>query len=130
MGAVAAPVNPPQKRGRAVPAGVNQAITLPQTLVSLKGGATDDGLPVGSHLTIMWSELSGPASVTFSNPVYPQTFAYFTMRGVYVLQLSANDTQYTSTSTVTITVNPPINQPPVVSAGNFQTITQPTNTVT
>jgi RHS repeat-associated protein len=120
----------PQNQPPTVFAGLNQTITLPQTTVYLNGSATDDGLPAGSHLTIVWSELSGPASVTFSNGAYPQTYAYFTMPGVYVVQLSANDTQYTSTSTVTVTVNPPINQPPLVYPGNAQTVTQPTNSVT
>src|SRR5262249_5079847 len=53
----------------------------------------------------------------------------FTTAGTYVLQLSANDTQLTSTSNVTVTVLP-VNQAPVVSAGANQTITLPTNTVT
>jgi len=79
---------------------------------------------------VAWTELSGPASVTFTNPAYPQSYAYFTAAGTYVLQLSANDTQLTSTSTVTITVLPPPNQPPIVNAGPGQSLTLPNATVT
>ncbi len=122
----AASVNQPPT----VNAGPNQTITLPVNSVTLNGTATDDGLPNGT-LIIQWTKVSGPGTVTFSSPNTSVSNATFSSAGVYVLQLSANDSQYTSTSTTTITVNsPPVNQPPVVNSGPNQTIQLPTNTVT
>src|SRR5581483_4343804 len=120
----------PQNQPPVVNAGLNQTITLPANTVTLNGTATDDGLPNGT-LTIQWTEVSGPAPVTFSSPNTAVTNATFTVAGTYVLQLSANDSQLTSTSTTTVTVLPAnVNQPPVVNAGQNQTITLPTNIVT
>jgi RHS repeat-associated protein len=120
----------PQNQPPVVDAGPDQTITLPTNTVMLNGTATDDGLPNGT-LIIQWSEISGPASVTFSSPNTAVTQATFSAAGTYVLQLSANDSQYTSTSTTTVTVLPAkVNQPPVVNAGPNQTITLPANTVT
>ncbi len=116
-----APVNQPP----VVSAKPDQTITLPST-VTLAGTATDDGLPSGV-LNITWSKLSGPGTVTFTNAATANTQASFSTNGVYILQLSASDTLLTSNDTVQITVNaaPVTNQPPVVNAGNDQTITLP-----
>jgi RHS repeat-associated protein len=105
-----------------VSAGPNQTITLPTNTVTLNGSVTDDGKPKGATLTIQWSQVSGPVQATFSAPNQPITTATFGTAGVYVLQLSANDTQYTTTSNVTITVNANGDLPPVVNAGPDQTI--------
>jgi RHS repeat-associated protein len=96
-----------------VSAGPNQTITLPTSSVTLNGSATDDGLPNGT-LTITWSEVSGPAGVTFSSPHTAVTNAMFPGAGSYVLQLSATDSQFTTNSTVTVMVNaaPPPPPPP------------------
>ncbi|HEY6348292.1 MAG TPA: RHS repeat-associated core domain-containing protein [Candidatus Angelobacter sp.] len=104
-----------------VNAGPNQTITLPTNSVILNGTVTDDGKPVGAVLTIQWSVVSGPGSVTFSAPNLPVSQATFVTPGVYVLQLSANDTQFTTTSNITITVLANGNLPPVVNAGPDQT---------
>src|SRR5207237_1420348 len=109
-----------------VSAGPDQTTTLPNGAF-LSGSAGDDGLPVGSALTVTWSKVSGPGSVTFTNANLAVTTATFTSSGTYVLQLAASDTQFTSTDTVTIAVNPapPVNQPPQVNAGADQTIQLP-----
>jgi hypothetical protein len=106
-----------------VDAGPSQIINLPSPAY-LAGSATDDGLPEGSTLTVTWSKLSGPGPVAFTNPSVAATTATFVSTGTYVLELSASDTQYTSTATVIINVLPP-RMPPVVSAGPDQTITLP-----
>jgi len=90
-----------------VSAGANQTITLPTNTVTLNGTATDDGLPSGT-LLVTWSLVSGPAAVTFATPNAPVTQATFPISGTYVLRLSASDTQFTTTSDVTITVNPTV----------------------
>ena len=110
-----------------VNAGPDQTITLPAT-ASLTGTATDDGLPnPPGALSVTWSVASGPGTVTFSSPGSLSTDASFSMSGTYILNLSADDGEFTSNDQVTITVNPVIvvNQPPVVDAGPDQTITLP-----
>jgi len=111
-----------------VNAGPNQTITLPST-ATLNGTATDDGLPNGT-LIITWSVVSGPGTVNFFNPNEAVTQASFSTAGTYVLKLNANDTALATSATTTVTVNPPLDQPPVVSAGSNQTITLPANVVT
>src|SRR5262249_28725005 len=94
--------------------------------VSLNGSASDDGLPSGI-LTVAWSKESGPGTVTFDPANAAATTARFSTSGTYVLQLGASDTVLSSTSRVTVTVNPaaPVNQAPVVNAGADQTIPLP-----
>jgi hypothetical protein len=87
-----------------VSAGSNQTITLPTNLVTLFGTATDDGLPNGT-LAISWTQVSGPGTASFSSPTTATTDATFPIAGVYVLKLTANDSQLQSSATVTITVN-------------------------
>lgn len=89
-----------------VNAGSNQTITLPAT-ASLSGTATDDGLPnPPATLTLTWSRFSGPGTVVFGNANAASTSATFTVAGTYVLRLSASDSAATTTSDVTVTVNP------------------------
>jgi len=108
-----------------VSAGSDLTITLPNS-ATLNGTVTDDGLPVGSTLTITWSKFSGPGTVTFTNPNAASTTASFTQAGTYVLRLSANDTQFPVSDDVTVTVNA-ANIAPAVNAGPDQTITLPNN---
>jgi RHS repeat-associated protein len=120
-------VNPQAYVPPIVNAGPSQTITLPTNTVMLNGSASDNGVP----MTTVWTAISGPGTVSLSSPNSLATQATFpSTPGTYVLQLSASNTQYTSTAQVTITVNPGSIQPPVVSAGPNQTITLPTNTVT
>jgi PKD repeat protein len=119
----------PENAAPVVSAGPDQTIELPANTVTLNGTVNDDGLPPGSSLTIAWSKVSGPGIVTFGTPNQAVTTASFTVAGTYVLQLSANDTRFTITSNVTVTVIPE-NTAPVVNAGPNQTIQLPTNTVT
>ena len=86
-----------------VNAGPNQTIILPNS-VTLDGSVSDDGLPTNT-LTISWSKVSGPGTVTFSSPNTANTQATFSTFGTYVLQLTANDSQLSTSSNVTITVN-------------------------
>src|ERR1022692_3427784 len=86
-----------------VNAGPQQIITTTST--TLQGYVTDDGLPAGSSLTNTWSKLSGPSTVTFGNLHQTNSSATFGANGIYVLQLTVSDGQYTATNTVTIAVN-------------------------
>jgi len=112
-------------------AGPNQTITLPTNTVTLSGTVTDDGLP-NNTLTISWTKVSGPGTVTFSNPSSTTTQATFSAAGVYVLQLSGSDSELSGTSNLTVTVNavtstvvlgPTMAGPDVVGAGQMMTAT-------
>ncbi|HZN00938.1 MAG TPA: hypothetical protein VFB70_16150, partial [Pyrinomonadaceae bacterium] len=113
----------PENHAPTVDAGANQTLVLPNSGL-LDGHATDDGLPEGSTLTITWSKVSGPGTVTFGNEHALSTTASFSTHGSYVLRLSATDSQLTTADDVTITVDPQ-NQPPTVNAGANQTIALP-----
>jgi hypothetical protein len=89
--------------------------------VHLTGIVTDDGLPAGGKLTSAWGVKSGPGSVVFGDATNPVTTATIGSIGTYILALTANDGQLTTTGTMQVTVLR-TNQPPVVNAGPNQTI--------
>ena len=89
-----------------VSAGADQTI-IASGAADLQGTVTDDGLPASpGNLTITWSKLSGPGTVTFANASSAQTTATFSTTGVYGLRLSGSDGALTTTDDVTVTVNP------------------------
>ncbi len=112
----------PPNRAPEVNAGPDQSITQPG-IARLNGIVTDDGLPIGSTLSITWSQVSGPGTTTFANASAAITTASFSEAGTYVLRLSASDSHLTGSDDVTVTVNPPApNQAPVVNAGADQAV--------
>ncbi|MCB1768752.1 MAG: PKD domain-containing protein, partial [Candidatus Competibacteraceae bacterium] len=132
-----------------VHAGRGQTLTWPTNTVTLQGTVSDDGLPQPpGAVTVQWSQGSGPASVVFADPQALQTTATFPQAGSYWVQLSADDGRLSATDQILLTVlaegsttpppSPPpappppgaTNQAPQVNAGNPQTITLPTNSVT
>ena len=77
---------PPQ-----VNAGSDQTITLPSS-ANLDGTVTDDGLPnPPGAFTAIWTKQGGPGNVTFGNANMVDTTAQFSLPGVYILRLSADD---------------------------------------
>jgi hypothetical protein len=87
-----------------VGAGTDQTITLPAG-ATLTGTATDDGLPnPPGALTLTWSKVTGPGTVTFGTPNALQTTASFSLAGTYGLRLSAGDGSLTTSDDVTVTV--------------------------
>ncbi|PYP84331.1 MAG: hypothetical protein DMF61_19995, partial [Blastocatellia bacterium AA13] len=106
-----------------VNAGPDLTVILPAA-ATLNGVVTDEGLPTCAAVTTSWSTASGPGPVAFSNQAGRVTAAAFTAPGIYVLRLSASDTELSASDDVTVTVVPP-NQAPVVSAGANQTIELP-----
>ncbi|MCS7338511.1 MAG: Ig-like domain-containing protein, partial [Verrucomicrobiae bacterium] len=89
-----------------VMAGPNQTNTLPGP-VTLLGVASDDGLPTNDVLTVTWSLVSGPGSVTFSDADETNTAAYFSDPGLYVLRLTANDGVASASSDVLVLITEP-----------------------
>ncbi len=99
-----------------VHAGPAQNIVL-GTAATLTGSVTDDGLPRGAGLQTQWSKVNGPGAVSFSDPYSAGCTAQFTAAGLYVLRLSASDTDLTGSAEVQVTVSVPENVAPVVNAG-------------
>jgi RHS repeat-associated protein len=107
------------------PAGVtNQA--LPASLVQLNGVVTDDG-ELFSPTSNLWTMVSGPTPADFVNPFLTNTMVNLSVPGTYVLQFSAFDGEYTTSSNVTITVIQ--NQAPYVNAGTNQFISSGSTTL-
>ena len=105
-----------------VDAGNDQTITLPDPL-TLQGHVIDDGRPAPSQLSITWSTLSGPGTVSFAQPNALNSNVTFSAPGEYELQLSASDGALTSVDALTVTVGPaPPNQPPQTDAGSDQSV--------
>jgi len=90
-----------------VSAGNDQVISLPAS-ASLSGSVTDDGLPAPPSLTIAWTTVSGPGTVTFGEATSALTTASFSAAGTYVLRLTADDGELTANAQTTVTVNPPL----------------------
>jgi RHS repeat-associated protein len=95
----------PNNQAPTVDAGPDQTIRLP-AFATLAGVASDDGVPIGSAIALSWSEVSGPADVTFVNPNAGLSSVLFTAPGTYVLQLTATDGELSSSDQVTIVVQP------------------------
>ena len=111
------------------------SVTLPASL-TLTYSVTDDGLPLGGALTMTWSTVSGPGTVGFQNQTVNSIVASFSQAGTYVLQISATDSQLTTTQNVTVTVAGTLPPPPTVSitspteATDITTLTNVMGTVT
>ena len=104
----------PQNQGPTVLAGADQNVLL-NTSVTLDGTAFDnDNLPVNGNLTTLWTQQSGPGTVTFGSSSLVDTSATFSAAGTYVLRLTASDGQLTSFDQLTVIVTPNVvgNPPP------------------
>ena len=91
-----------------VSAGGNQdlyEVRLPNTL-TLQGEVHSGGPRGDVNLTSTWTEVSGPAPVTFTDPTSPVTNVLFTDPGTYILQLEASDGFLTTADRATVTVDP------------------------
>jgi RHS repeat-associated protein len=88
----------------AVYAGADQIVTGVPGTAMLFGEALDDGLPQNTSLRLRWSVLSGPGTVTFSDPSSLLSTAVFSTNGLYVLQLSADDGEAQSLDRVEVRV--------------------------
>ena len=94
-----------------VDAGDDDNITLPSS-ATLDGTVSDDGLPdPPAAFTTLWTKVSGPGTVTFGDDEDVDTTASFSVAGVYVLELEADDDALTASDTVTITVASPVPGP-------------------
>jgi len=84
-------------------AGPDLTLAPNATSTTLQGKVGDDGEPVGSQVTFAWSKVSGPGPVSFDTPASLNTVARFGLPGVYVVRLTADDSQLQTSDEVTIT---------------------------
>ena len=109
-------------------AGSDQVIVLPTSNVSLAGSGTDAN---GTITSYSWTKMSGPTGCTIVNLTSAGTSVTGLVQGVYQFQLKVTDNNgATGTDVMQVTVNAATNQPPVANAGQDQTITLPTNSLT
>ena len=96
----------PANQPPVVDAGPDQTITLPGIAI-LDGTVTDDDLPnPPGVVTTLWTKTSGPGSIAFADPEAVDTTASFSTDGVYVLRLTATDSELSTFDELTVTVNP------------------------
>lgn len=72
--------------------------------VYLQGLVEDDGLPEDGGVTSEWRTISGPVSALFEAPESVNTRAYFSVPGVYVLGLFADDGALTAEDSMEVHV--------------------------
>ncbi|MEI9912425.1 MAG: PKD domain-containing protein [Bacteroidota bacterium] len=111
-----------------VNAGPDKTITLPVSLVTLTGTASD---PDGSIASYLWTKVSGTGGVITTLAAATTTVTGL-IAGTYVFSLKVTDNGgATATDNITITVNAATtNQVPVVFAGIDKTISLPVSSVT
>jgi hypothetical protein len=92
----------PVNRAPIANAGPDQTVTSSST-VNLSASASSD--PDGDTLTYSWSKVSGPGTVTFSNPSSTSTVAAFSQTGTYVIRITVSDGTLSSFDQTNVTVN-------------------------
>ena len=104
-----------------------QALTT--TAITTDGLVADDGLPVGSGVTLQWTQTGGPAADVVDS-TSPNTVIFLPQPGTYTFELSADDSEFVTTDDLAVTVAPALtNQPPAVDAGSDELIFLPDNMV-
>jgi fibro-slime domain-containing protein/RHS repeat-associated protein len=113
----------PSNEAPTVNAGADRVAAWPGAL-TLSGSAGDDGLPNAGVLVTRWGKVSGPGAVTFGDANQPSTTVTFSAPGLYVLRLTADDSELSGSDELTVSLSPN-NQAPLVNAGPDQLITLP-----
>lgn len=72
--------------------------------LNLFGSAHDEGLPRGKGLVVEWKMLRGPGIVTFTIPGAARTKATFSAPGLYELELTASDSEFTERTRINVKV--------------------------
>jgi len=124
---VAVVVNAPANIPPVVDAGPSQSITLPVNYVTLLGRGSDtDGIVASYH----WIKISGIGNCSIANSDSTVSIVSGLTQGVYQFELQVTDNNgATGTAIVQITVNAPINVPPVANAGSDLAITLPVDSL-
>jgi hypothetical protein len=72
--------------------------------LNLFGSAHDEGLPRGKGLAVEWKMLKGPGTVKFTIPGSARTKATFSAPGLYELELTASDSEFTRSTRLNVKV--------------------------
>jgi alpha-L-rhamnosidase len=83
-------------------AGPDQRVAI-QLDTHLDATVWDDGLPSES-VTLAWSQVNGPGTVTFGNAAVASTTAVFSETGTYELRLTADDGEVAAADDLVVTV--------------------------
>lgn len=103
--------------------GTDKNLILPTNQVTINATVTDDG----SITSYLWTKLSGPTFNAVSMNVKDLQLQNL-IEGTYTFQLTAVDNLGASTSrSIKVIVQPFVNSPPIVSAGDDIIITSPQN---
>ncbi|MDX1747316.1 MAG: PKD domain-containing protein, partial [Halobacteriales archaeon] len=96
------------------------SVVYPDT-ADLDGTVSDDRLPdPPGSVSVTWSMVSGPGTVTFGDPNAVDTTASFSEPGVYELRLTASDGELSSSDIVLLSaVDPNTEPPPRIKAAAF-----------
>ncbi len=95
----------PANQAPMVSAGPDKSTLLPANTVALAGAVADDGLPnPPAAVTLTWSKVSGPGTVSFQDAHAASTQATFSAAGSYVLRLTASDSLATASDDVSVSV--------------------------
>ena len=70
----------------------------------LFGSVADEGLPRGRDLVVNWRSVTGAGPVQFSDARSARTIATFSTPGAHALELTASDSEFTTTLRVLVTV--------------------------
>ncbi|MBN2561938.1 MAG: tandem-95 repeat protein, partial [Phycisphaerae bacterium] len=73
--------------------GPDRAMRSFATPMALQATARDDGLPQGSTMSLQWTQEMGPGDTQFTDPHSTNTTVAFTNAGIYLLELTADDTE-------------------------------------
>ena len=92
LGVTARPENPPT-----LSVAVNEELNL-------FGSAHDEGLPRSAKLAVEWKVLKGPGNVKFTIPGSARTKAIFSAPGIYELELTATDSEFTRSTRLNVKV--------------------------
>ncbi len=96
-----------------VNAGADRVTTLGKSIL-LNGQVADDGLP-GGKLNITWQQFSGPAIATITDASSGTTAVQFDVKGHYIFELVANDSEMVARDRLSVVVNEPADEQPTGS---------------
>jgi hypothetical protein len=80
----------------------NGALVASDNGIILSATVDDDGTP--QPVSVTWTQAGGPGVATFESPTQTTTAVTFSADGVYVLRVTATDTQFTVSDQVTVAV--------------------------
>ncbi|MGV6857565.1 MAG: choice-of-anchor Q domain-containing protein [bacterium] len=98
------PVGQPNQ-APSVNAGADVTATLSAGSTSLEATVSDDYLPSGNSLNMTWSQVSGPAGLSFGDINSADTSVNFNTAGDYVLRLTVTDGALSRSDDVALTVS-------------------------